>query len=84
MRKNSYIYLGEYSGWYCISDEAFVGENELDPNIMPDGSRVTLDSKKPVELIKEQNYKFKLSHFKDDLLHWLNSGKFLHLKKLGS
>lgn len=59
-----------------MSDEAFVGEEELDPNVLPNGTRVTRDSKKPVELIKEKNYKFKLSHFKNDLLHWINSGMF--------
>ncbi|KAL0276660.1 UNVERIFIED_CONTAM: hypothetical protein PYX00_004184 [Menopon gallinae] len=73
--ERGYIYQGEYAGWYCISDEAFVSEKDLCPKESDDdGVRLTLDTNKMVHFVEEKNYKFKLSHFKNDLLHWLRSG----------
>lgn len=71
-----YIYLGEYNGWYCTSDESFISDTNLQPECV-DGNRYTLDSNKPVHFISEKNYKFKLSHFQNDLLHWLKTGKII-------
>ena len=67
------IYKGEYSGWYCEADETFIPENELEPNDDP-LVRYTLNEKKIVNYVTELNYKFKLSKFQNDLLHWLDSG----------
>lgn len=56
----------------------------MDPKTQPDGSRVTIDNKR-VDFITEETYKFKLHDFKNDLLHWLNSGNVvqpLPFKKL--
>lgn len=47
------IYLGEYEGWYCVSDEAFYTESQLVNGKSPTG--------KEVKRIKEENYFFKLS-----------------------
>lgn len=68
------IYKAEYSGWYCTSDELFVSEHMLEPCNEENSSRLTLDGRKPVHYVSEENYKFKLSQFKDDLLHWLKKG----------
>jgi methionyl-tRNA synthetase len=55
-----YIYLGEYSGWYDIRNEAYFSESEL------------IDGKSPfggdVQYITEPCYFFKLSEFGDRLL----------------
>ncbi len=49
------IYLGEYEGWYCVSDETFFTESQLVNGKSPTG--------KEVKKIKEENYFFKLSKF---------------------
>jgi methionyl-tRNA synthetase len=58
------IYLGEYSGWYSMRDEAFYAEDEL---LTRDGVRVSPFGS-PVELVREPNYLFRLSHWQDRLL----------------
>jgi methionyl-tRNA synthetase len=58
------IYLGEYSGWYSMRDEAFYAEDEL---LERDGTRVSPFGS-PVALVKEPNYLFRLSQWQDRLL----------------
>ena len=43
---------------------------------MPNGEivKVSAQSGHPVEWAVEENYKFKLSAFQDDLKHWLKDG----------
>jgi methionyl-tRNA synthetase len=69
---NGFIYKSTYEGWYCTSDEAFVSESLVvlnDNNI-----KVSSESGNPVEWSTEENYIFKLTHFKEQLLDWINSG----------
>ena len=57
---NGYVYKGNYTGLYCIYDNAFV--NEPKPgNLCPDCDR-------PLETVTEENYFFKLSAFQKPLL----------------
>ena len=60
---NGDIELGEYEGLYCVSCEAYYTEGELDAGNCPIHGR-------PVELLKEENYFFKLSRYQDRLLEW--------------
>ncbi|MBO0693821.1 MAG: methionine--tRNA ligase [Acidimicrobiaceae bacterium] len=60
---NGFIYLGSYEGLYCVSCEAYYTEAELIDGLCPIHAR-------PVELLKEDNYFFKLSEFEDRLLAW--------------
>lgn len=61
---NGYVEKGTYEGLYCVSCEAYYTDDELD-----DGNcRI---HKRPVELLKEDNYFFKLSAFEDRLAEWL-------------
>lgn len=66
------IYLGEYEGWYSISDETFYTASQLvDPIKDADGNIVggkSPDSGHPVELVKEESYFFKMSKYTDRLL----------------
>ena len=55
------IYEGEYIGWYCISCESFKQEKDLVDGLCP------IHKTKP-EWIKEKNYFFKLSAYRDRLL----------------
>ena len=73
LRDNGHINLSKYSGWYCLSDETFLGESQLKERKSPDGtlSLVSVESGHPVEWCEEENYMFKLGRFRDDLRHWL-------------
>ncbi len=54
------IYLGKYSGWYSVRDEAFYDESEIKDGKAPTGA--------PVEWVEESSYFFKLSKWQDKLL----------------
>jgi methionyl-tRNA synthetase len=61
---NGWIELRPYEGLYCVSCEAYYTETELvDGNLCPIHHT-------PVELLREENYFFKLSEFTDPLLDW--------------
>ncbi|RZI47245.1 methionine--tRNA ligase [Rickettsiales endosymbiont of Peranema trichophorum] len=60
--ENGNIYLGKYSGWYSVRDEAFYSASELIDGHAPSGS--------PVEWLEEPTYFFKLSAWQDRLLEF--------------
>src|SRR5215510_6984389 len=61
-KANGYIYKGSYSGWYCVSCEAYASESDPGtPVPCPDCGRQT-------EWFSEESYFFKLSEFADRLL----------------
>ncbi|MEZ5925054.1 MAG: methionine--tRNA ligase [Hyphomicrobiaceae bacterium] len=59
------IYLGTYSGWYSVRDEAFYDESET--KLRDDGVRVGPQGT-PVEWTEDKTYFFRLSAFQDRLL----------------
>ncbi|XP_058812419.1 methionine--tRNA ligase, mitochondrial [Topomyia yanbarensis] len=63
------IYSTQYAGWYCIPDETFLTETQLKEN--DQGVKVSADSGHPVEWTEERNFMFRLSHYQDDVLHWI-------------
>lgn len=69
----NHIYKGKYSGWYCIADEAFLPDSLVKDSPVG-GSKVSVDSGQPVEWTSEDNFMFRLSSFRDDLLYWLKKG----------
>ena len=67
MEKSGDIYLGKYSGWYSVRQEAYFEEDETVKG--EDGvRREPLGS--PVEWTEEESYFFKLSAYQDKLLEW--------------
>ena len=74
IEKNGFIYLGEHRSWYCKSDESFLTDSQVQDKLQADGSvaKVSKESGHKVELLSEENYKFKLSHFQERLLQWLD------------
>lgn len=54
------IYLGSYSGWYAVRDEAFYAESELIDGKAPTGAEV--------EWMEEPSYFFRLSKYTQPLL----------------
>lgn len=68
MLQSGDIYKGIYKGWYNISDEAFVPDNEvLDGGFSKDG--------KKLEFFEESSYFFKLSKWQQPLLDFFESHK---------
>ncbi len=69
------IYLGSYSGWYSIRDEAFHDEADLVPG--PDGTRLA-PTGTPVEWVEEESYFFRLSAYAERLLaHYAETPDFV-------
>ena len=56
------IYEGQYEGWYCVSCEAFKREKDLV------GGQCPLHPTLTPEWIREKNYFFRLSKYRDRLL----------------
>ena len=57
------VYLGEYEGWYCTPCETYFLERQLKDGACPDCGR-------PVELLKEKSYFFRMSKYADRLLQY--------------
>jgi methionyl-tRNA synthetase len=60
---NGWITPGTYEGLYCVACEAYYTESDLVEGLCPVHRR-------PVELLREENYFFRLSAFTDPLLEW--------------
>lgn len=73
IESRGHVYQTHYEGWYCISDETFLTNKEIEKTTSKSGE-ITVISKESghtAEWNSETNYMFKLSKFQDDLLHWL-------------
>lgn len=68
--KAGYIYKAKYEGWYNVSDECFVTETNLKDGKDKEGNpcKVTIDGDVPCIWQSEENYMFKLTAFKDQLI----------------
>ena len=76
--KSGDIYLGKYSGWYSVSDEAFYDEDEIDEK---DGKKFAISSGSNVEWVEEESYFFKLSAWTNKLLdHYKKNNDFIQPK----
>ncbi|GAA2455034.1 methionine--tRNA ligase [Agromyces soli] len=64
-----HIYTGEYEGYYCVGCEEYKQQSELvDGTGEYAGQPVCAIHSKPVELLHEKNYFFRMSAFADRLL----------------
>ncbi len=63
-----YLYKGAYEGWYCVHEETYYAESDLEKD--EEGTFVCPDCKRPVQLMAsgEENWFFKLSEFQEPLL----------------
>jgi methionyl-tRNA synthetase len=61
-----WITLGSYEGLYCVACEAYYMEDDLVDGLCPVHNR-------PVELLKEDNYFFRLSALAQPLLDWYDA-----------
>ncbi|KAJ2611495.1 methionyl-tRNA synthetase [Coemansia sp. RSA 1365] len=72
--ERGFIYKGEHSGWYAVSDEAFYTQSQIEERIDPATGKqgmFAIESGQPVEWVSEVNYKFRLSMFRDRLIEWI-------------
>lgn len=75
MADNGDIYLGSYTGWYSVRDEAYYGEDETE---LRDGVRVATASGTEVTWTEEPSYFFRLSAYGDRLLaHYAEHPEFI-------
>ncbi|ANJ26463.1 methionine--tRNA ligase [Agromyces aureus] len=66
---DGHIYTGEYEGYYCVGCEEYKTESQLVPGTGEyEGQLVCEIHSKPVELLHEKNYFFRMSAFADRLL----------------
>ncbi|WP_439001751.1 methionine--tRNA ligase [Pediococcus damnosus] len=67
------IYLGEYEGWYSVSDEEYFTETQL-AEVYHDADGNVTGGKAPsgheVQKVKEESYFFKMSKYADWLLQY--------------
>lgn len=81
LESKGYIYEGEHSGWYSVSDETFYPETQIEEVIDSKTNLKKVISKETgseVTYQKEKNYFFKLSQFYDKLLdHLRNQSDFI-------
>ncbi|MGI6484033.1 MAG: methionine--tRNA ligase [Candidatus Dojkabacteria bacterium] len=64
--KKGDIYKKKYAGKYCVGCERFITEKELVEGKCPDHGTVPEDR-------DEENYFFKLTNYKEELLEWLEN-----------
>ncbi|SFB96735.1 methionyl-tRNA synthetase [Alkalibacterium subtropicum] len=70
------IYLGDYAGWYSVSDEEFFTETQLAEVFKDEDGNVTggvAPSGHEVEWVKEESYFFKMSKYADRLLEYYDT-----------
>lgn len=61
------IYEGKYEGWYCVHEERYWTEKDLGPDhTCPDCGR-------PVQVIDEKNYFFRMSRYQDALIQHIEA-----------
>ncbi len=66
VRANGYVYEADYEGPYCVGCEEFKLAGDLVAG--PDGSDLCPVHQRPVEMLKETNWFFRLSAFTDALI----------------
>ena len=66
VRDNGYVYEADYEGPYCVGCEEFKLPGDLVPGA--DGEQLCPVHQRPVEMLKETNWFFRLSAFTDALI----------------
>jgi methionyl-tRNA synthetase len=64
IKDNGDIYEGEYDGWFCTPCETFWTDTQAEGSCCPDCHR-------PLERIKEKNYFFRMSKYRDWLIQYI-------------
>jgi len=73
LRERGLVYECKHEGWYCVSDECFYPESEIEKQQDPFTGEVFMASKETgnkVEWTEEMNYHFRMTALKDKLLEF--------------
>lgn len=73
LRAGGHIYESTHSGWYCVSDECFYAEDEVERAVVPQTGRTIMASiatGSEVEWTEEKNYHFRMKAMRDRLLQF--------------
>ena len=76
VKENGYIYKGQHSGWYSISDETFYPETDIQEAVdEKSGKKIMVSKETDSEVVyqTEENYFFKLSEFQQQVLEFIKS-----------
>ncbi len=70
LQADGHIYTGEYEGYYCVGCEEYKQLDDLDLPTDGEfaGQYICRIHSRPVEILKEKNYFFRMSAFQDRLL----------------
>ena len=68
---NGFLQKKSYSSWYCVQDETFLTEHQIDKSKM-----VSLESGHPVEWAEEENYVFPLEKFRPQVQKWVENSVY--------
>ncbi|PVG02304.1 hypothetical protein CPB86DRAFT_726266 [Serendipita vermifera] len=82
--QKGYIYKGVHEGWYAVSDEAFYTAKEVEEVADPSTGIVSyrsIETGKNVVWTQEENYKFRLSEFREPLTQWIQEHSPIYPKK---
>ncbi|MEM1634759.1 MAG: methionine--tRNA ligase [Thermosphaera sp.] len=73
--KKGYVYKDKYGGLYCVECEKYYTPGEY---LEIEGKPYCPIHNKPLEFLEEETYYFKLSDFKDYLLHVLKNNEIVY------
>ncbi|KIM46494.1 hypothetical protein M413DRAFT_64505 [Hebeloma cylindrosporum] len=81
--EKGYIYKGKYEGWYSVTDECFYTDSQVvfvpasSPSSSPPAEPMykSIETSSPVTWVSEENYMFRLSAFREALLHHYTHNK---------
>lgn len=71
LKERGYIYTAKHEGWYAVSDETFYPQSQVQLTLDPPTGRkmmTSIETGKEVQWTSEENYHFRLSTMRDDLL----------------
>lgn len=71
VRDNGDIYLGKYEGWYCVPEENFVLESQIQYG--PSGERLCPQCGRELVWHSEENFVFRWSKYQSALEGWIQS-----------
>lgn len=72
------IYLGEYEGWYSVSDEEYFTETQLEEVYRDENGKIiggVAPTGNEVVLVKEESYFFKLKNYAERLVEYYHSSE---------
>ena len=82
---DGYIYAGEYEALYCVGCEEYKPQSEIvDGTGEYEGQKVCAIHSKPVELLQEKNYFFRMSEFADTPARPLRGATRLRAARVGA